>query len=146
VYFSSERGGTREVWRIPAEGGAEERVTRHGAGAHPLESIDGRSLHFVREGKLYEHTLATGVERQLPTTCIHGDIFDVAADGIYYPECDEDMKPRLHHLDPKTGRDRVLGVADGLAFTMVVSRDGQTILFTKIVGFGNDLMMLDNFR
>jgi eukaryotic-like serine/threonine-protein kinase len=146
VYFSSQREGAREVWRIPTDGGPEERVTHHGAGFHPRESIDGRSLYFVREEKLYEHSLATGAERQLPTACLHGGIFDVAADGIYYPECDESMKPRLHRLDPKTGRDTVLGVADGLAFSMAVSRDGRTILFTKITGFGNDLMMIDNFR
>jgi len=151
VYFSTPRGGVRDVWRIPANGGAEERVTQHGADVRQLESSDGRALYFVREKKLYEHSLATGAERQLPTACILGaegnhGLFGVAADGIYYPECDEDSKPRLHRLDPKTGQDRVLGVAGGLAFSMAVSPDGRTILFTKVIARGTDLMMIDNFR
>ena len=145
MYFCSNRGGARDTWRIPAAGGAEERVTQQGAEVRQQESIDGRALYFTRQNKLYELSLATGVERQL-AYCVHGGSFDVAADGIYYPECDEEMNPRLHRLDPKTGRDQVLGVADGLAFSLAVSPDGRTILFTKIVGFGNDLMMIDNFR
>jgi len=146
VYFSTDRTGSRDFWRIPATGGTEERITTGAATYRALESIDGRALYYARDDRLYEHSLATGVVRQLTKNCVHGGIFDVAADGIYYAECDEDMKPRLHHLDPKTGRDRVLGVADGLGFSLAVSPDGRTILFTKIVGFGNDLMMIDNFR
>jgi Tol biopolymer transport system component len=146
VYFTSNRTGRRDTWRIPADGGAEERVTHQGIDSLSVESIDGRSLYFTRDERLYEHSLATGVERQLTKNCVHGGIFDVAADGVYYPECSEEMKPRLHRLDPKTGRDQVLGVADGLGFSMVVSPDGRTIVFTKIVGFGADLMMIDSFR
>jgi Tol biopolymer transport system component len=48
VYFNSERNGTRDIWRVPAEGGNEEQVTRGGSGLGALESMDGRTLFFRR--------------------------------------------------------------------------------------------------
>ena len=108
------------------------QLTDGGWQGSPRWSPDGERIAYDSQGI---HPLASIDGRAL-----------VAADGIYYPECDEDMKPRLHHLDPKTGRDRVLGVADGLAFSLAVSPDSRTILFTRIVGVGNDLMMIDSFH
>jgi serine/threonine protein kinase len=37
IYFRSHRAGAEEIWRIPATGGSEERVT-HGGGSYAYES------------------------------------------------------------------------------------------------------------
>jgi Tol biopolymer transport system component len=48
VYFAARlKGGPQDVWRVPAAGGAEERMTHQG-GTLPYESIDGRTLYFLR--------------------------------------------------------------------------------------------------
>lgn len=53
----------------------------------------------------------------------------------------------LYLLDPATGRDRLLGNLegyDGNGFT--ASPDGKMILYSKVVGAGGDLIMVENFR
>ena len=44
IYFSSNRSGTMEVWKIPPTGGRALQVT-HGGGSRALESADGRDLY-----------------------------------------------------------------------------------------------------
>jgi hypothetical protein len=49
--------------------------------------------------------------------------------------------------DPVTGKGRLLGTLDGAECNgLSVSPDGKTILFTKAVSWGADLMMIENFR
>jgi hypothetical protein len=53
---------------------------------------------------------------------------------------------RLSLLDPATGRDRLLGSLDWPGMGLTVSPDGKTILYTKVVGEGSDLVLIENFR
>jgi hypothetical protein len=45
-----------------------------------------------------------------------------------------------------TGRERLLGKLDLHGNSLAVSPDGKTILYTKQVGEGSDLIMIENFR
>jgi hypothetical protein len=153
VYFTSDRHGGREIWRVPAGGGVEERVTRGGAGFGAQETRDGRALLFKRglaDSPLLVVPLAGGPERTL-VRCVRGSDmdggFDVAADGIYYADCGR-PEPALHRLNPATGRDESLGTLEkfGGSATIAVSADGRTVLYTKASGEGSDLMLIEGFR
>lgn len=48
--------------------------------------------------------------------------------------------------DLATGRDRLLGTLENWRSGFTVSPDGKTILYTKVVGEGSDLMLIENFR
>ncbi len=50
---------------------------------------------------------------------------------------------RLLHPD---GRDELLGTLEKWDAGLAVSPDGTTILYTKAVREGSDLMMIENFR
>ena len=118
------------------------------------ESIDGRTLYFLRqsEGGLYRPggapllslPLGGGTERQI-VACASG--FAVGPGGVYYAECSSEgtPEPSLVLWNPATGRDRPLGKVGG-ALGLAVSPDGRTILYTKQVGSGTDLMLIENFR
>jgi eukaryotic-like serine/threonine-protein kinase len=153
VYFSSPRSGTLEVWRIPAGGGAEERVT-HGGGSHAEESADGRSLLFWREkderGPLVAQPLDGGPERTV-VDCLIGwakQTFRVHAAGIYYRSCgDGPGKNPIRLLDPATGRSRLLGLMPGdHGARFAVSPDGRTILYSQRPSGIPDIMMIENFQ
>ena len=47
VYFECLRGGTWQIWRVEASGGAPALVTTDG-GYAALESLDGRWLYYAR--------------------------------------------------------------------------------------------------
>lgn len=49
-------------------------------------------------------------------------------------------------LDAATGRDRLLGRVESPDEGLTVSPDGKTILYTRRVREGSDLMMIEDFR
>jgi len=72
-------------------------------------------------------------------------------DGIYYLGCPEGQSESpLYRLDPATGRSRLLGTLETggatASFGLAISPDGKTILFTKTVAKGADLLMIENFH
>jgi len=149
IYFWSDRGGASgDVWRIPATGGAEERLT-HGGGTFAYESTDGKTLFFMRDfanAPLVALPLGGGPERKL-LDCVPAHGFAVGPAGVYHLTCEAGPSGRpLYLLDPATGRDRLLGVLEGGGGGLTVSSNGKTILYTKQVGEGSDLMMIENFR
>jgi eukaryotic-like serine/threonine-protein kinase len=146
IYFSAKRDDSPafDVWRVPVAGGAEERIT-HGGGDQAQESIDGRTLFFMRGGgpsALVAQPVAGGPEREV-VKCV--SFFVVGPAGVYYQEC---SGVSLFLRDPATGRERILGKLDhqsgGPRFT--VSPDGRSFLYPRLVGAGFDLMMIENFR
>jgi Tol biopolymer transport system component len=154
VYFASRReGGPPDVWRIPAAGGTEEHMT-HGGGAIACESIDGQTLLFTRgrgssvnsvgseDSPLLALPLTGGPERQV-VECVSA--FAVGPGGVYYLGCQSKTDTPLFLRDLAAGRERLLGRLSGAWGGFTVAPDGA-ILFTKTVGEGSDLMMIENFR
>ncbi len=154
IYFAARREGSPsegDSWglsRIPVTGGAEERVAREGGGL-PNESIDGKTLFFLKPGDaLVALPLAGGPPRQL-AACV-GTSFVVAPAGIYALDCwrgDPEDPARLFLRDPATGRGRLLGKLDrACQGGLTVAPDGKTILYARQVNEGTDLMLIENFR
>ena len=46
IFFSSNRSGSLEIWKVPAEGGKAEQVTRQGGG-QPKLGPDGQTLFYL---------------------------------------------------------------------------------------------------
>jgi hypothetical protein len=135
------------VWRIPVEGGTEERIT-HDGGSRAQESIDGTTLFFKRRilgpFPLIARPVSGGPEREL-VKCVFA--FAVVPAGLYTLECSDGGPPLLFQRDPATGRGRLLGKPEsGTPNGLSVSADGKTFLYTRVVGEGSDVMMIDNFR
>jgi Tol biopolymer transport system component len=149
VYFSAEREGKRGVWRIPAAGGAEERIADLNADfVRAQESLDGKTLFFAGIGSppLFALPLAGGPANKL-LDCVWGMFsFAVAEGGVYYAACGRGPDTQLHRLDLATGKDSVVGVLEGYRRSLTVSPDGKIILYTSQAGSGSDLMLVEGFR
>jgi hypothetical protein len=79
--------------------------------------------------------------------CVPRYGYAVGAAGVYHTACGGDPRAvRLSLLDPATGRDRLLGSLDWPGMGLSVSADRKTILYTKVVGEGSDLVLIENFR
>jgi Tol biopolymer transport system component/predicted Ser/Thr protein kinase len=141
IYFGSDRGGSWQIWKIPAGGGDPVQVTTHG-GREAFESIDGRTLFYVKFGikGVWKMNLDGGPETQVEPTAEQGQ-FAVGASGIYVrngivPFLTGEWK-LLWDLPPG-----VSGVGTGIA----VSADEQHLLVTLIDRPGSDLVLIENFR
>jgi tricorn protease len=67
IYFASERDGTFNLWRVAAQGGAPQQVTRHTAGGafFPAISPDGRRIIYQNDFALWTVDVPNGRPRQL---------------------------------------------------------------------------------
>lgn len=83
VYFLSERDGTFNLWRIPAEGGEPEQVTRHrGDGVqYPSISPDGRTIVYENDFDLWLLDVAPGAEPRRITVDLS---FDAQQSPVHY--------------------------------------------------------------
>jgi Tol biopolymer transport system component len=146
IYFSYGPDGGKTIWRAPATGGAAEQVTRSGGGRSEA-SPDGKTLYFQRSfasSELLAVSLDGGPERTVVECVLSG--YAVTAAGVYHVPCGAANPAPLMLWDPRTGRSRELGTLEGrLGTGLTASADGKTILFTKLVGQGMDLMLIENF-
>jgi dipeptidyl aminopeptidase/acylaminoacyl peptidase len=153
VYFTSNRTGRREVFRVAAAGGAEEQLT-HGGGCTPHESRDGRTLYYMKvdgDGPLLARPTGGGEERTI-VPCVSQWSYAVGPEGVFHVDCDTPQSAApsrrvLRYWNASTGEDRPVGTfeADYLA-GLAASPDGRTILYGNSPWGTGDLMMIDNFR
>ena len=172
IYFNWSRGVESDVWRTRGPDRPQERVTHGGAETRALESADGKGVFYKRQvpdSPLYFQPLSGGAPRAV-VPCVAYSWFAVVPHGLYYVPCQPDgsgnraMPVRV--LNPVTGDDRqfatlersrdnsgpaaevfpesALRAASSRSFA--VSPDGQTILFSRLVSNGADLMLIENFK
>jgi len=68
LWFMSDEGGTENLWRMPAAGGAPQKVTKFTDGRVLFPSIgyDGKSIVFEREFEIWKLDTATGAVARVP--------------------------------------------------------------------------------
>jgi Tol biopolymer transport system component len=147
VYYGAEREGVPGIFRVPADGGGEERLTRASVAMGAQESTDGRTLFFKRgwgRTPIVAHSLAGGTD-ETRVACVNGVGFAAAGKGLYYVPC-ADGDAVLHRLGQDTRHTRVVGKLPGYDFALWVSPDERTILYRRFKGQTADLMLIENFR
>ena len=107
IYFCSDRGGTREIWRMPAQGGEAVQVTHTGALA-ALESADGEFVYYTKSDEgtegLWKAAVEGGEDTQVLDAVVPNRGFAVAEDGIYFVTGTAPYT--LRFLSFRTGRQR----------------------------------------
>ncbi len=153
IYFSSNRGGNEEIYRVPTAGGDPVRLTDAG-GWVAFESMDGESVYYSKANlactaPLFVRQISGGPERQVvDSVCGRG--FAVTRSGIFYTSGpDRDGRVAVRLLDPATGGSREVARADGPFYGYVhlaVSPDMRTILLAASRTTQADLYLVENFR
>jgi Tol biopolymer transport system component len=147
IYFTSDRTGRFEIWRVSSQGGAAERITRDG-GFMAIESPDARTLYYTKrggDGPLYARPLAGSEERQvLGEVAFRG--FDVFEDGIYYLGHGRPLKTEIRFHNFVGGRSRVISEILWPSLGLSVSPDRKTFLYSLWAPVGSDLMLIENFQ
>jgi len=161
LYFSWKQRNAgdfwqRDIWRTRVRKGSMEQVTHGGGGYVGRESADGKTLFYqpaLRTSPVMAQPLAGGAAGTL-IACVIGTAVAVTDSGIYYVPCSAGFAPgqtAVRVMDPGTGKDREVGKLEQyhvglLTAGFAVSPDGKTILYSRTVSSGSDLMMIENFR
>ena len=151
VYFSSNRSGRLEVWKVPAEGGDQVQVT-HSGGGGGLESPDGRHLYFgksnVEGGQpgLWRIPMEGGPEEQVLENVrfIDWAPFD---QGICFINRSDPSAAVIEFYEYATGQvSEVTRLPfQPLGLGLSVSPDGRWILLLRSENRA-DIMLVENFQ
>jgi Tol biopolymer transport system component len=149
VYFTSNRSGRDEVWKVSAAGATAVQVTRNG-GDTAFESPDGKSVYYIKRDfsrGLWKMPVSGGEESQvLPS--VPGRAFCPVNDGIYFiPAPGPDGKFPIQFLSFATAKVKTVAPMSGPPIDgLSVSPDGRWILYSQIDQVGSDLMLVENFQ
>ncbi|MGD0670033.1 MAG: protein kinase [Bryobacteraceae bacterium] len=148
IYFSSNRTGEDQIWKVPAAGGEAVQVT-HDIGYVAFESPDGAYVYYTQTPVTPSVLWRLPASGGQPVKVLDGVIqraFTVLEKGIYYinqPAGDA----RLQFYDFGTGRSTIVARNLGdVGLGLTVSPDGHTILFSRMISPVGDLMLVENFR
>jgi serine/threonine protein kinase len=87
IYYSSDRSGSQNIWKVPVAGGVPEQVTRNG-GFECFESAINNSLYFTKQEKgsgMWRLPLAGGEETREPALeGITNRYWEGSSKGIYF--------------------------------------------------------------
>jgi Tol biopolymer transport system component len=161
MYFSSNRSGEFQVWKMPPDGGAAVQITKRG-GFRSFESDDGRWLYYCNPeppGGVWRVPVDGGAEVQLLArrfACTDWTLwkenllyFAVAAPGrglSFEPRVGRDKGPSIEILDIGTGHTRRLRPLETTSRHLAVASDGRWLLYSQDDGTIGDLMLVDDFR
>ena len=158
LYFGSNRSGSWQIWKMPAEGGEPLPVTKDG-GYEAWEAVDGQSIFYNKQGfwnfGLFQLSLAGGAENKvldLPQLESFSD-WTITAEGIYYIQRYEGGKP----ADPVTIKFFNFATRESKTIAPLehdptsnpglnISGDGRWFIYS-IDDYRNfDIMLVENFH
>ena len=121
IYYVALVDGRETIRRLPAGGGESVLVVSSG-GREPVESADGRTLRFVREGSLYDFSLTAADDQRLLAgswgrparqwTIGHATQFGPAA--VTFLADTPDSAAVLEQLDLSSGKTQRIGQIKGV--------------------------------
>jgi Tol biopolymer transport system component len=156
IYFESNRSGSTQIWKMPANGGEARQVTK-GGGSVAHESMDGKFLYYTKGRNvagIWRVPVEGGEETLVLNTHKAGywSAWTVVEQGIYFLTAEQLARPAIEFFSFTTGRaTEVAALAkpfrpypnpEGLS----VSPDGRWILYTQEDRADMDIMLVENFR
>ena len=145
IYFSSDRTGEKEIWKIPAAGGGRPSKVTENGGGFALESPDGQTLYFSRDadGQRSLWTMPAGGGEEIYVSALRGISFAVADLGVYFLSDDSTFQ----FLPFDTGKAIPVSPAPDLsqAYLTSVSPDGRWALLQRGELLA-DLKLVENFH
>jgi Tol biopolymer transport system component len=151
IYFASDRLAKKhQIWKVAVGpgNGTPVQIT-HNGGVGPLEAPDGTFLYYSRAfggtSSLWRTPTAGGEEEKVLDRVV-GNAYALLSQGVYYVDHDAGQT-ELRFFDFATRRYIVVARNIGDTGSLLsVTRDGRTIVYTRLDVQNDDLMIVENFR
>lgn len=139
IYFSSDRTGMPQIYKLPTAGGDPIQVTKQG-GIDPQESLDGKFLVYVKNRQtpgIWRIDLTTGAETLLTDAHKAGywRMWDVTKTGVFFGTKESPTRAQIEFYEFATGKISLVTKLDA-AFSpgsrgLSVSPDGRWLTYLK---------------
>jgi Tol biopolymer transport system component len=152
LYFCSNRSGSLQVWKMPAEGGPARQLTKQG-GFEGFEEASGKFFYYAK-GRGVPGIWKTPVEGGEETPVVETDKaglwrnWALGDKGIYFTNNEQPEKPVIEFFSFATGKVIRLATLDrpinsqGIA----LSPEGRWLLFSLTDRQRQNVMVVENFR
>jgi Tol biopolymer transport system component/DNA-binding winged helix-turn-helix (wHTH) protein len=156
IYFSSDRTGRYEIWKVLSGGGTAIKVTKNG-GFAPFESHDGQYIYYVRGlglGGIWRMPVKGGEEVFIldgPTPGYWG-YWALLRDGICFATQGANLRASasVQYFDFKNRKTIILGDLGAAAIPsnpfFALSPDQRSIFYVKTKPATSDIVLVKNFR
>jgi Tol biopolymer transport system component len=155
IYFASDRSGTFQIWKMPAQGGPASPVSP-GFGIEPQASADGQYIYYLSclppTPCPLKRIPATGGPETIVLDRVTFSGWSVTSRGVYLLSRDQ-KNDWLDLFDPATGERARLGSLPfkpnfgGLFCGFVsVSPDGRSVVGNHVDRFDSNLMIMEISR
>lgn len=151
IYFTSNRSGTFQIWKIPSSGGVAVQVTVT-SGREAMESADGQSLYYTVGDSLWLRDLKTG--RELPVSEMAGELvgryWDLTPAAIFYAPRNVEGEPTIWRIDLATRQKRqIMKMRTSLTRWLPgisVTADERTIASSGVTYRFGDILIISNWQ
>jgi Tol biopolymer transport system component len=150
IYFTSDRSGHYEVWKMPRDGGEAVQVTRAG-GYATFESPDGKYLYYTKfnldgPDPLFRMPAGGGEEVQVVPGVASWELVCVTSKGVYFAPAGPGANT-IQFLDAASGKVTTLATPDKpLDAGLAVSPDDAYVVWSQGDRLTVNLMLVEGFR
>jgi Tol biopolymer transport system component len=143
LYFTSDRSGSWQLWKMHPDGSDLTQVTQNG-GFAATESVTGDTLFYTKRVTpgLWMRPTEGGPERKVLDDLASHDWgnWDITAEGLYFIRRTDDG-PQIAFRTFGSGETRVVASIPNIASpSLEVSPDGRRLLYARIEGADSDLI------
>jgi Tol biopolymer transport system component len=155
IYFTSDRSGRPELWKMPAAGGDAIRITQGGA-RESWPAPDGKRIYYTHtrpEGQIWTVPPEGGDEQPVPELKSYDRIartWGVVPSGIYFISRRDGPRQEVRFFNFATRQVTLLTTLDKEPIwylpAIALSPDARSLLTVHVDQQVNDLMMIEDFR
>jgi Tol biopolymer transport system component len=152
VYFSSNRGGSWQIWKVNVASLATKQVTSNG-GFAAVESFDGRHIYYAKSRSmpgLWRMPVGGGSE-QLVTDRVKAAMWGywaLSKSGLYFVDKESGEANYALYFLPTGGvpaRVTILDKPPILAdLGLSATADGRSVLYAQVDQSGSDILLMEN--
>jgi len=155
IYYCSNKSGTRQIWKIPVEGGNARQLTK-GGGFEAVEVPGGKILWYTRAWTAKPGLWRVSVDggEEVPVLdSVPSSYWAMTDNGIYYVDFSavpEGAPKPLKFFSFEKREVAQVATIEKVQFTdeagFSASRDGRWVSWRQLDRSESNIMLIDNFR